>query len=214
MSDMSENVTLFKIGEIVDEIIKQTDLGKRKTFSLDKLDSLVQELKKYGIYWDLKQVYDRLIKRKRSGSERKSGALGPMASFNETLINKDYTRISSILNNDDNEAGSQRAGATITANVTTTTTATANATNTSTSTAATTATATIAATTIATIIATATATTAAATAIATQHTAPFDPTAVLPPLDNSMHQNNIIKFPTLQPDHVMKEQTHQFCSFP
>ncbi|CAB4485722.1 hypothetical protein RhiirA5_409379 [Rhizophagus irregularis] len=204
MSDMSENVTLFKIGEIVDEIIKQTDLGKRKTFSLDKLDSLVQELKKYGIYWDLKQVYDRLIKRKRSGSERKSGALGPMASFNETLINKDYTRISSILNNDDNEAGSQRAGATITA----------NATNTSTATAATTATATIAATTIATIIATATATTAAATAIATQHTAPFDPTAVLPPLDNSMHQNNIIKFPTLQPDHVMKEQTHQFCSFP
>ncbi|PKC73618.1 hypothetical protein RhiirA1_410307 [Rhizophagus irregularis] len=127
-----------------------------------------------------------------------------MASFNETLINKDYTRISSILNNDDNEAGSQRAGATITA----------NATNTSTATAATTATATIAATTIATIIATATATTAAATAIATQHTAPFDPTAVLPPLDNSMHQNNIIKFPTLQPDHVMKEQTHQFCSFP
>lgn len=51
--------TLLKIGEIVDEIIKQTDLGKRKTFSLDKLDSLVQELKKYGIYWDLKQVYDR-----------------------------------------------------------------------------------------------------------------------------------------------------------
>ncbi|RGB41431.1 hypothetical protein C1646_752103 [Rhizophagus diaphanus] len=213
MSDMSENVTLFKIGEIVDEIIKQTDLGKRKTFSLDKLDSLVQELKKYGIYWDLKQVYDRLIKRKRSGSERKSGALGAMASFNETLINKDYTRISSILNNDDIEAGSQRAGATITANVTTTTTATANTTNTATAAAATTATVTIAATAIATFIATATVTTAAATAIAT-HTAPFDPTAVLPPLDNSMHQNNIIKLPTLQPDHVMKEHTHRVFSSP
>lgn len=142
-----------------------------------------------------------MIKPKRSGSERKSGALGPMASL-------DYTRISSILSNDDNEAGSQRAGATITANVTTTTTATTTATNTVTATAVTTATATIAATTIATIIAT----TAAATAIAT-HTAHFDPTAVLPPLVNSMYQNNSPKLSTLQPDHVMKENIPDF-SFP
>ncbi|GET59246.1 hypothetical protein RIR_jg658.t1 [Rhizophagus irregularis DAOM 181602=DAOM 197198] len=94
---------------------------------------------------DLNQVYDRLIKRKRSESERKNGALG-----------------------------SQRARATITANVTTTTTATATTTNIATitaTTATTTATATIAATAIATIITTAPAT----TALTTAHTAPFDP---------------------------------------
>ncbi|GBB88207.1 hypothetical protein RclHR1_14750004 [Rhizophagus clarus] len=222
---------LLKIGEIVDEIIKQTGIGLEKSCPFEKLEYLVQELKKYGIYWTTKQVYDR-FKRKRSGSERKNGALGPMVSSNETVINnnlpllnhgdsKDYTRISSILNNDDNDAtATATATATTTSAATATITATTMAISTATITATTAATpnatpTAITATAIVTTIATTTAT-ATATAIPITiaiHTAPFDPIAVLPPIDSSMYQNDSPKLPTLQPDHIMEDQTSRVFSF-
>jgi hypothetical protein len=150
-------------------------------------------------------INSSLIKRKRPESERKNEALDlSTVSSNETMIGsssplnsgditfstssyKAYTRISSILINDNHKAGSQRARAAIITTATATATATPSA--------------------IATIIATATAT-ATATAIAT-HTF-FDPTAVLPPIDDSLYQNNGPRLHILEPDHVMKEQTYRF----